>query len=279
MEQAVNRHGDRHRWGGRWVGAALALTVAISGCGEQQEQNEPRAEQREAASDAALQPASRAEARKRIGSLNPHGPDDAPNLFESRALGARIHKPEGWVFLPRSALQQDADERITDLAGLWELLGPHWDTPLVSMAPNLEPIPGVDPIVRVFSKPAVPGESQRALRMILDGPLDRLILGQVIDRSRRPDYELVEEPALREIGSGEAATARMRYRPKGARPDEVLIEERLWLIRQGAVYWWIEQIGPAPLSAELDAAFEVIVERIELEPADHRERVGSESHS
>lgn len=260
MEHRVNGYGDRSRRRGRWLALALALTFVVPACGERGEQP--------AAPNAASQLPSRAEASQRIGSLNPHGPDQAPNLFESRALGVRIHKPEGWIFLPKSSLQQDAEERITDLTALGELLGPHWDTPLVSMAASSKPALGVDPVVHVYAKPAAPGESQRAMRMILDGPLDRLILGQLIDRSRRPDYELVEEAALRELEGGEAATARVRYLLKGARGNETLVEERLWLLRQGSVYWWIEQIGPAPLPADLDASFEDIIDRIELAPAD-----------
>lgn len=203
-------------------------------------------------------------ARNRVGHIEPHGAEDSPDLYASHALGVRIHKPEDWVFLPRSALKADTEERVRELSTLWQTLGPHWDTPLVAMAPSLEPASAVEPRVSVFAQPARPDESARGMRMILSAPPDRLILGRMSSRSDLPDYEVIEPPRSLQVGGLEGATTRLRYRLEG--PEAALVEERMWLARQGPVYWWIEQIGPAPLSESTDTIFASIVAGLEIDP-------------
>lgn len=240
--------------------SSVALLLALASCVEQEPEQPVDA-------PAPYEHVLRREAAHlRSGILEPNGPDEAPNRYESRALGIRLQKPDGWVFLAKSALRKDADERILDLEALWELLGPHWDTPLVAMAPSREAVPGVDPIVKVYAQPSRPDESERGMRMILNAPPEQLIVARTIPRARRADYAELEAPTRLDLGDLEAATVRMRYRLESDESESPLVEERLWLARQGAVYWWIEETGPAPLSPELDAAFQAIVDSIELMP-------------
>jgi hypothetical protein len=215
--------------------------------------------------------AEAAEHRKPTGTNSPHGPADAPNHFESIALGFEVSKPEDWVFLPRSSQLRDTTERVMNYERMPELMGSHVTVPLVSVAPLLDAKPGVDPVVEIYSKLVDTAQNPIALVFFFRALPENVIKSQIGMREQRDGYELIEPVTKREVGGVPAATARMRYRAPEASDGDPLIEERMWFIRQGLIFWWIHQTGPAPLAPESDAAFQAIVDSIvfadPIEPA------------
>jgi hypothetical protein len=122
-------------------------------------------------------------------------------------------------------------------------------------------------MVRIFSKLNRPDESQIGIALITGAPPERVVRSHAERNAQKPGYELVEPAEAVEIGGLPGAVTRVRYQLSAGSGAPQVVEARLWFVRQGMIAWYIDQLGPAPLSPEVDAQFRAIVDSIRLEPA------------
>jgi hypothetical protein len=203
----------------------------------------------------------------------PISPSD-PHRYESQTLGFGISKPDDWVFLPISSLPIDGAARVHTREELWEVLRRPGLTPLVAMArrPERHPVadPGANPSVRVYARPLRPPDPESnsgVFGAIMGGtPPEKTIMANASWRGNNPDFELLEEPRPLPLSGHDAATVLMSYTlPSDEGPGRP-VAERLWFVRRGPIYWYVEQVGPDPLPVELAEQFEAIMATVRLDP-------------
>lgn len=187
------------------------------------------------------------------------------NRYASNTFGFRIDKPDAWTFLPVSSLERDGEARAKDRQESWQYLRDPGRTPLISMAPNASPKPGVDPILRVFVIPASPDDSDRGLAYLLSTRASDVVTTFASFRPGNPQIIEAAKPVT--VSGLEGAGIRLRYQEAAAEGQPALpVEERLWHVRRGADFWYFSQLGPDPLPDELAATLEQILASARLDP-------------
>lgn len=236
---------------------ALASLGCMLACGEADRPHQ----------DEAAKPAVQfREQNEQVGRLAPHGPDGARDRYEARALGFEIHKPHDWVFLPMTSLPADTEERVESLEGLWDVLGAHQTVPLVALSTRVDPRRARDPVVRISSHVQQPTQNAMAIWLLTANPPTNYVQAFAQKREGQPGFEIVEPAQLVEISGLPGATIRVRYRLADDAGDEHPVEERITFVKQGLVFWLVEQAGAGPLEPAVELAFQEILDSIVLAP-------------
>jgi len=189
--------------------------------------------------------------------------------YESRLFGFSIDKPSDWVFLHGSSLLRDGHDYTTDRWKIWENLRDPSGNPLVSMAPRADATPATDPVLRVYAIPIEREESPRGIGFLTSLNPVGVVETFAYRSGRTPESEfaIVEKAAPLHLAGLSGGATLVRYRlpgsGDGAGPP---VQERLWHVRRGEVFWYFSQLGPEPLSPETLAHFDEILRSVRFEP-------------
>ncbi len=190
-------------------------------------------------------------------------PASLTNRYENAALGVRIIKPEGWVWLPETSLpdfakRPDGSLRQTFDPGEW---GDPIHTPLIAMASVANPQRNRDVEVHLMAKPQTMNDMQM-LSLIRDPA--RLL--SVSTHPQRKTLKVAEEARAVPVGGLDGAV--MRYRPDqpntagAASPSS----ERVWLASRGPYLFYLHAWAPESATPAVQHQIQAIFESLEIEP-------------
>jgi len=191
--------------------------------------------------------------------------------YESELFGFSIDKPSDWVFLRGSSLLRDGDDYTTDRWKIWENLRDPGTNPLVAMAPRADATPATDPVLRVYAIPIEREEGPRGIGFLTSLDPVGVVETFAYRSGRKPqsEFAIVEKAGPIELAGLSGGSTLVRYRQltgdggDGAGPP---VQERLWHVRRGEVFWYFSQLGPEPLSPETLARFDEILRSVHFEP-------------
>jgi hypothetical protein len=189
--------------------------------------------------------------------------------YESETFGFSIDKPADWVFLPGSSMLRDGDEYTVDRWKIWENLRDPGTNPLLAMAPRADATPATDPVLRVYAIPIEREEGPRGIGFLTSLNPVGVVETFAYRSGRKPgsEFAIVEPAAPIELAGLSGGATLVRYRlleaGDGAGPP---VQERIWHVRRGEVFWYFSELGPEPLSAETRARFDEILRSVRFEP-------------
>ena len=203
----------------------------------------------------------------------PAGTQDAElpidgNRYESETFGFAIEKPADWVFLRGSSLLRDGDA-AENLWDFWKNLRDPLEVPLVTLAPHADASPTSSPVLRVYALPIERGEGPRGIAFLTSLDPVGVVQTFAYRNGRKPEAEfaIVQPAAPVEVGgiAGAGTIVRFLLADPGDGPGKP-VQQRLWHVRRGEVFWYFDQIGPEPLSSETLARFDEILRSVRFEP-------------
>ena len=194
--------------------------------------------------------------------LPERGPRIEGDFWLSVALGLRMEKPQGAVFVPGSSLVAEADERVMDRAELWRRLDTPGLNPVVKVATSPEGVVGRDLVAWLHVIPLRAKESLRGLSLLRESPLPPILKGFAGTRvGENPGFEVVEPEVDSTLAELPAAVIGMRYDT-----EQGPVYEQMHVTRRWHDYWYLRVMVPEPVDEAGRLWLEAIPTSFALEP-------------
>jgi hypothetical protein len=179
------------------------------------------------------------------------------NEFANSALGFRMRKPDGWMYLSAETVQAlRGQERLQD-PELEQIVRRYATAPLVVMTKYPEPYADLNPTV------AVKVESVGSRMDVSPVTLLEMTIG-VMERAYR-DFTVTEGVVVTTVDGLEAAYMKADHLVMDAEGTEYASRSRIWLVPRGQFMFLIAMTGPQDGPDVSEEEFSTVLASIDIE--------------